>query len=69
LATKGITLTNHFGVTHPSEPNYIAAIGGDYFGMNNDNFNFIDANVSTIIDLLEAKGISWGECEYPCKPL
>jgi acid phosphatase len=29
--------------------------------MNNDNFNFIDANVSTVIDLLEAKGISWGE--------
>jgi hypothetical protein len=48
-------------VTHPSEPNYVAAIGGDYFGMNNDNFNFIDANVSTVIDLLEAKGISWGE--------
>lgn len=29
--------------------------------MNNDNFNFIDKNVSTVIDLLEAKGISWGE--------
>jgi acid phosphatase len=61
LATKGITLSNHFAVTHPSEPNYIAAIGGDYFGMNNDNFNFVDKNVSTLIDLLEAKGISWGE--------
>ncbi|EON96763.1 putative acid phosphatase protein [Phaeoacremonium minimum UCRPA7] len=61
LATKGITLSNHFAVTHPSEPNYVAAIGGDYFGMNNDNFNFIDANVSTIVDLLDAKGISWSE--------
>ncbi|KAK3933857.1 putative acid phosphatase [Diplogelasinospora grovesii] len=61
LAQRGITLSNHFAVTHPSEPNYVAAIGGDYFGMNNDNFNFIDANVSTVIDLLEAKGISWGE--------
>lgn len=39
----------------------MAAIGGDYFGMNNDNFNFIDKNVSSIIDLLEEKGISWGE--------
>ena len=48
-------------MTHPSEPNYVAAIGGDYFGMNNDNFNFIDANVSTIVDLLDAKGISWSE--------
>ena len=61
LAEKGIKLTNNYAVTHPSEPNYAAAIGGDYFGMNNDNFNFIDKNVSTVIDLLEEKGISWGE--------
>ena len=33
LATKGITLSNYFGVTHPSEPNYVASIGGDNFGM------------------------------------
>ncbi|CAK7235352.1 hypothetical protein SCUCBS95973_009241 [Sporothrix curviconia] len=61
LATKGIKLTNNFGVTHPSEPNYAAAIGGDYFGMNNDNLNFINNNISTVIDLLEGAGISWGE--------
>ena len=36
LAAKGVTLSNYFGVTHPSEPNYVAAIGGDYFGMDND---------------------------------
>ncbi|KAH8884970.1 phosphoesterase-domain-containing protein [Thozetella sp. PMI_491] len=61
FAKQGISLTSHYAVTHPSEPNYIAAIGGDYFGMNNDNLWFVDKNVSTIIDLLEAKGISWGE--------
>ncbi|KAL1864184.1 hypothetical protein VTK73DRAFT_6075 [Phialemonium thermophilum] len=61
LAKKGITLSNYFGVTHPSEPNYVAAIGGDYWGMDNDNFNFIDKNISTVIDLLEARGISWSE--------
>jgi len=33
LATKGITLGNYYGVTHPSEPNYIASISGDHFGM------------------------------------
>lgn len=33
LATQGITLSNYFGVTHPSEPNYCASIGGDNFGM------------------------------------
>lgn len=61
LATKGITLTGYHGVTHPSQPNYLAAIGGDYFGMQNDDFNMVDANISTVIDLLEQKGISWGE--------
>lgn len=60
LATKGITLSNKFAVTHPSEPNYCAAIGGDYFGMDNDNFNEVPSNISSIVDLLEAKGISWG---------
>lgn len=29
--------------------------------MDNDNFNQMPANVSTVADLLETKGISWGE--------
>lgn len=61
LAKKGITLSNYYAVTHPSEPNYVASIGGDYFGMDNDNFNQVPKNISSIVDLLEAKGISWGE--------
>jgi hypothetical protein len=56
LAKKGITLSNYNGVTHPSEPNYVASIGGDNFGMDNDDFNQIPGNVSSIIDLLEDKG-------------
>ncbi|TKA79113.1 hypothetical protein B0A55_02406 [Friedmanniomyces simplex] len=63
LAQNGITLENYFGVTHPSEPNYIASVGGDNFGADNDNFNQIDANVSSVMDLLEARGISWGSYE------
>ncbi|KAI1422071.1 acid phosphatase phoa [Xylaria sp. FL1777] len=60
LAKKGITLSGYHAVTHPSQPNYVASIGGDYFGMQNDDFSQIDKNVSTLIDLLEDKGISWG---------
>ena len=60
LAKQGILLTNYNGVTHPSEPNYVASIGGDTFGMDNDNFNEVPSNISTLIDLLEDKGISWG---------
>ena len=29
--------TNYFGVTHPSEPNYVAMIGGDYLGIQDDD--------------------------------
>ena len=61
LASKGITLSNYNAVTHPSLPNYVAAIGGDYFGINNDNFHALPSNISSLIDLLEDKGISWGE--------
>lgn len=61
LAGKGITLTNYWSLTHPSEPNYIAAVGGDYFGLNNDNFVRLPKNVSTVVDLLDEKNISWGE--------
>jgi phospholipase C len=59
LASKGISVSNYFGVTHPSMPNYIASIGGDTFGCDNDDFKQIAANVSTLVDLLEDKGISW----------
>lgn len=61
LAKKGISLTNHFAVTHPSMPNYAAAISGDYYGINHDDQIAIPSNVSTLVDLLEDKGISWAE--------
>ncbi|KAJ5925747.1 phosphoesterase-domain-containing protein [Penicillium verhagenii] len=60
LASKGITLTNYFAVGHTSQPNYCAAASGDNYGMDNDLFHDI-ANVSTVADLLNTKGISWGE--------
>lgn len=61
IASQGITLSNYFGVTHPSQPNYVASICGDNFGMDSDNFYQIPDNISTIVDLLEDRGISWGE--------
>lgn len=61
LAKEGILLTNYFAVTHPSEPNYCISAGGDAFGMDNDDFQQIPANVSTIADLFDTKHIAWGE--------
>jgi hypothetical protein len=37
LASKYGLATDYFGVTHPSEPNYVANIGGDFFGIQDDN--------------------------------
>jgi acid phosphatase len=59
LAKKGITLENLFAVTHPSKPNYMAAVGDEYFGLDGDPFESVPSNVSSVVDLLEDKGISW----------
>jgi hypothetical protein len=36
-----------------------AAIGGDFFGMHDDNMYHIPSNISTVVDLLEDKHVSW----------
>ncbi|TCD62837.1 hypothetical protein EIP91_006350 [Steccherinum ochraceum] len=59
LAKQGILLTQSYAVTHPSEPNYAASVGGDFWGMGDDNLYNIPSNISTVFDLLEAKNISW----------
>jgi phospholipase C len=37
LANKYGLATNYFGVTHPSEPNYVANMAGSFFGIQDDN--------------------------------
>lgn len=61
LASQGIILDNYWALTHPSEPNYVASVGGDYFSLNDDRFIALPSNVSTVVDLLDTKGISWAE--------
>ncbi|MFB7668782.1 alkaline phosphatase family protein [Kitasatospora sp. NPDC056138] len=36
LASQGALMTSSFGVTHPSEPNYMALFGGSTFGLSSD---------------------------------
>src|SRR5215831_10404142 len=57
LAGRGTFLSNSFGVTHPSQPNYIATIAGATLGVSSDDPVNLDA--TNLVDLLEAKGISW----------
>jgi phospholipase C len=49
--------TNYFGVTHPSQPNYIAATSGSTNGVTSDSDTTI--NVANIVDQLEANGKTW----------
>lgn len=64
------TLT--FGTTHPSLPNYLALVSGNYDGIQNDNASCyaVPAQSScdkvsgaNIADELEAKGMTWVELE------
>ena len=56
FAAQGVSFTQYAGVTHPSQPNYIAMTSGNTFTTNDSNINL---NVSNIADLLDAKGVSW----------
>lgn len=67
FAKKGTLFTNYFGLSRPSQPNYIGLIAGDTF---QDTFPYGNGDInlpnplastanSTIVDLLEAKGLSW----------
>ena len=59
LAQQYGEAANYFGVTHPSEPNYIAMISGSNWFTNNDNpANRFDH--TNLVDELEAAHISWG---------
>ncbi|WIG58764.1 MAG: hypothetical protein OJF49_001510 [Ktedonobacterales bacterium] len=55
-ATYGLA-ANYFGVTHPSQPNYIAATSGSTNGVTTDNDVTID--VPNIVDQLESHGKTW----------
>src|SRR6201996_7316981 len=58
LAQQYGEAANYFGVTHPSEPNYIAMTSGSNWFTNNDNpANRFDH--TNVVDTLEARHISW----------
>ncbi|KAL1936403.1 hypothetical protein VTP01DRAFT_537 [Rhizomucor pusillus] len=54
---NGIVTTNYLALTHPSQPNYIGMISGSMSSVFLDFDSDIDRK--SIVDLLEAKGVSW----------
>ena len=60
LAHKYSMADNYYGVTHPSMPNYIAAIAGDNFGLQDDNDqNVVNLDRVNLVDQLEKAHIPW----------
>ncbi len=54
--------TNYTGVADPSEPNYVAMLGGDFFGINSDDpywFPGHTVNANNLMSQLEAAGKTW----------
>ena len=59
LAHSTALAANYYGVTHPSEPNYVAAISGSNWFVNDDNpANRFDH--TNLVDQLEANKLTWG---------
>lgn len=49
---------NYYGVTHPSEPNYLAVTAGSFFGLHADDQSK-RFSATNIVDQLESKGLTW----------
>jgi phosphatidylinositol-3-phosphatase len=58
LARRYALLTNFYGVSHPSLPNYLALTGGDTFGIDSDCTS-CHVGAKSLVDELEPAGISW----------
>lgn len=59
LAHDYASASSYYGVTHPSEPNYVAAISGSNWWINNDDPNNRFDHVN-LVDQLEASHRTWG---------
>src|SRR5215831_5327670 len=62
LASSYGLATNYTGVADPSEPNYVAMLGGDTFGISSDDpywFPGQSVNAENLMSQLEAAGKTW----------
>ena len=56
LAGQGALLTSSYGVTHPSEPNYMALFGGSTFGLSADTCPVSEGTTANLGSELLAAG-------------
>jgi hypothetical protein len=52
--------THYYGVSHPSEPNYVALLGGSTFKVNSDDAYYVQrVHAPSLISELDHAGIAW----------
>jgi acid phosphatase len=56
LASRGALLGSYYAITHPSQPNYLALVGGATFVTGS---NPVSLPYTHLGDLLEARGLNW----------
>jgi len=56
LESRGVRLSDYHGVTHPSQPNYVASLAGIPIVPDDNTY---DIDRSSLVDLLESKNVTW----------
>jgi hypothetical protein len=60
LAKQYGSATGYYAITHPSEPNYVAMLGGSPSGVVNDNPYYLNqVHKASLISQLDHAGVSW----------
>jgi hypothetical protein len=60
LAASYSLATSYYGVAHPSEPNYVALVGGSSYGIRDDApFASHTIDQPSLADQIEQVGLSW----------
>ncbi|HZC63005.1 MAG TPA: alkaline phosphatase family protein, partial [Streptosporangiaceae bacterium] len=60
LASRYGLATQYYGVTHPSEPNYVALLGGSPFGVTSDDPYYVQrVHAPSLISELDHAHVSW----------
>lgn len=61
LASQGLLLDNYYAVEGNSQANYLAMLGGDTFGLTEESFVSLPANISTLVESMEASRVLWAQ--------
>lgn len=70
LASRGLLLSNFYGVTYPSRPNYLAFAGGSTFGQTGNDNPLPVIPADNLFQQLSNAGVSWAGWaeDYPGGP-